>query len=52
VKRTSLSFVVVGSICGSFLVNAGPLAADSWYRTRYGDIRRGHLLRRMVRWFL
>jgi pyruvate/2-oxoglutarate dehydrogenase complex dihydrolipoamide dehydrogenase (E3) component len=26
--------------------------ADSWYRTRYGDTRRGRLLRRLVRWWL
>jgi pyruvate/2-oxoglutarate dehydrogenase complex dihydrolipoamide dehydrogenase (E3) component len=26
--------------------------ADSWYRTRYGDTRRGHLLRRLLRWWL
>jgi pyruvate/2-oxoglutarate dehydrogenase complex dihydrolipoamide dehydrogenase (E3) component len=26
--------------------------ADGWYRTRYGDTRRGQLLRRLVRWFL
>ena len=26
--------------------------ADSWYRTRYGDTRRGHLVRRLVRWWL
>jgi len=26
--------------------------ADSWYRTRYGDTRRGRVLRRLVRWWL
>lgn len=26
--------------------------ADSWYRSRYGNTGRGHLLRRLVRWWL
>ncbi len=27
-------------------------AANAWYRRRYGDTRRGRLLRRLVRWWL